>query len=100
LAESENFGSGLSSRMSDNEHTAASLGHSEPLSVKHPPDHAIPEVNERGYDGCEISTTSRREEPGNILTDNPAGIRLSNEPVELPPERATVRSQSSTFACH
>jgi hypothetical protein len=44
------------SKMSDNEHTAASLGHSEPLSVKHPPDQAIPEFPQPAEDGSEVPT--------------------------------------------
>jgi hypothetical protein len=42
--------------MSDNEHTAASLGHSEVLSVQNPPDDAIPEFNKRGDDRSEVGS--------------------------------------------
>jgi len=100
LAESEYFGSGDSSRMSDNEHTAAPLRHSEPLSVKNCPGHAIPEFGERPYDRFKVSAASTREEPRYILSDNPGGAEFSNEPVILPPERATVISQTSAASCN
>ena len=45
--------------MSDNEHTLASLGQSEVLSVKYPPGHAIPEVNQRIEDESEVSSAVR-----------------------------------------
>lgn len=100
LGESENFGSGDSSRMSDNEHTAASLRHSEVLSVKYRPGHAIPEFGERPDDRLEVCAASTREEPGHILSNNPGGAEASNEPVILPPERATVASQSLAVSCN
>jgi len=42
------------SKMSDNEHTAAALGHSEILSVKNPPAHAIPEFDQPSKDGGKV----------------------------------------------
>jgi len=42
------------SKTCDNKHTAAALGHSEILSVKHPPDHAIPAFCQKSDDGFEI----------------------------------------------
>jgi hypothetical protein len=86
--------------MSDNEQTSTSLGHSEVLSVKDPPDHAIPEFGKAVDDGGEVSTASRTEEARNIFSDNPLGVSFSNEAMELPPESATVSSQSRTVSCH
>jgi hypothetical protein len=100
FAESENSGPGDSSRMSDNEHTAAALRHSEVLSVKNRPGHAIPEFGERPDDCFKVAAVSTREEPRDILSDNPGGLDESNEPVILPPERATVSSQSCACSCN
>jgi hypothetical protein len=100
FAESENFGSGDSSRMSDNEHTAASLRHSEVLSVKYRPGHAIPAFGKRPDDRLKVCPVSAREEPGDILSDNPCGLEVSDEPVILPPECATVASQSAACSCN
>jgi hypothetical protein len=41
--------------MSDKEHTLASLGHSEELSIQHSPCEAIPELSQvpdEGTEGC------------------------------------------------
>jgi hypothetical protein len=43
-----------SSRMSDNEHTTASLGHSEELSVKNPVGEPIPEFAQHPEEGAKI----------------------------------------------
>src|SRR5690554_4319931 len=100
FAESEYFGSGDSSRMSDNEDTAAPLRHSEVLSVKNRPGHAIPALGERPDDRFKVCAASTREEPRDILSNNPGGTELSNDPMHLPPERATVSSQSRAVSCN
>jgi hypothetical protein len=43
------------SKTSDNEHTAPVLGHSEVLSVKNAPGHAIPPLDQPSKDGGKIS---------------------------------------------
>jgi hypothetical protein len=73
FAESKYFGSGFSSRMSDNEDTAAPLRHSEVLSVENCPDHAIPAFGERPDNRLEVFAASTREEARDILSDNPGG---------------------------
>jgi hypothetical protein len=80
--------------MSDNEQAAASLRHSEVLSVKYCPDHAIPEFGKRPDDRFKVCAASTREESGDILSDNPFGASLSNEAMVFPPERAAVSNQS------
>lgn len=50
-------GTGRVSKTSDNEHTAAALGHSEVLSVKHPPDHAVPEFDQATDDDSEVTSS-------------------------------------------
>jgi hypothetical protein len=83
--------------MSDNEDTPASLGYSEPLSVKNPPDHAIPELNEGLDDGRKVSAPGGCEEIRYVLPHDPGGLSFTDEPVKLPPEFATVVSQSATI---
>lgn len=43
----------IGSNMSDNEHTAASLGHSEELSVENSPRQSVPAVFQRGEERSE-----------------------------------------------
>ncbi len=47
------------SKMSDNEHTLASLSHSEVLSVKHSVGEAIPELAQRPEEGSKIPASVR-----------------------------------------
>src|SRR5690606_10510708 len=100
FAESEYFGSGDSSRMSDNEHTTAPLRHSEVLAVKYSPDHAIPALGKRPDDRFKVCAASTREEPRDVFCDNPGGAEFANEPFHFPPERATVISQASALSCN
>jgi hypothetical protein len=53
--------SGTSSitKMSDNEHTTASLGDSEVLSVKHSEREPIPKFSQRREDGAQIPSSVR-----------------------------------------
>jgi hypothetical protein len=53
------LGSTSISKTSDNEHTAAALGHSEILSVKNPPGDAIPEFDQPAKDGGEVGSSVR-----------------------------------------
>src|SRR5690606_18479502 len=76
------------------------LGHSEPFSVKYPPDHAIPEVHQASDDRSEGVLMSPSGESMNVFSNNPGGAAFSNDPMHLPPERATVTSQSCTASCH
>jgi hypothetical protein len=100
FGESKYFGSGDASRMSDNEETTAALRNSEPLAVQNSPGDAIPELNKGADNGAEIPSSAGGEQTRYILPDNPGGAELSDEPVELPPERATVASQAAALACN
>jgi hypothetical protein len=100
FADSKYFGAGDSSRMSDNEQASPSLRHSEVLRVKSSPGDAIPELNKRADDGKEVSASVARKEPRYILSDNPCGAALSNDPVHFPPERATVSNQAAALSCN
>jgi hypothetical protein len=45
------------SKISDNEHTTASLGHSEELSVKHSICEPIPELSQRPEEGTKVPSS-------------------------------------------
>src|SRR5690606_26262209 len=59
-----------------------------------------PEFGKRPDDRFKVCAASTREEPRDIFPDNPFGAEFSNEPVILPPERATVVSQASAVSCN
>jgi len=99
FGESKYFGSGDASRMADHEQAAPSLRHSEVLAVQSSPGDAIPELNKGVDDGEEVPSSVAGKEPRYILSDNPGGAALSNDPVHLPPERTTVPSQAAAFPC-
>ena len=100
FGESKYFGSGDASRMSDNEQAAPSLRHSEVSAVHNSPGDAIPELNKGIDDGEEVASSIAGKEPRYILSDNPGGAALSNDPVHFPPERATVASQAAALSCN
>jgi hypothetical protein len=50
-------GTGCVSKTSDNEHTAASLGHSEILSVKHSVGEPIPEFDQAPENGTKVPSS-------------------------------------------
>ena len=60
------------SKVSDNEHTAASLGHSEVLSVQHPVGPPIPELAQRPEEGTKIPSLSAGQDAGDVFPDNPS----------------------------
>jgi hypothetical protein len=93
-------GSGPVSKTSDNEHTAAALGHSEVLSVKHPVGPPIPEFCQPSKDDGHVSAAVAGEKAGDVLDDHPTGSELSKETMELEPKSAPLASQASTLSSH
>lgn len=77
------------SRTRDKEQTAASLGHSEELSVKHSPRTAIPEFIQALEQASEILATRGRERAGYVLPYDPSRAQLIARPNELPHEAAS-----------
>lgn len=88
------------SKTADNEHTAASLGHAEVLSVEHPPGVPIPEFSQRPKDGSEVSPAVTRQKARDVLEENPTGSALSSEASELEEQSAPSSSQASTLSSH
>jgi len=85
---------------SDNEHTAASLGHSVVLSVEHPIGPPIPEFFQRPEDGSHVPSSVRRQKSRDVLDENPSGSNLINDTHELVEESAPLASQPSTASSH
>jgi len=86
------------SKTSGKEHTAAALGHSEPLRVQNPPRHAVPQVIQVGQHGGEVAAVVDRKEPRNVLAEEPTGACLSQEPHDVPPQSRTWVSQAAATA--
>jgi hypothetical protein len=86
------------SKMSDNEHAAASLGDSEVSRVQHSPRHAIPEVGQRRENDGEISATVRGKESGYVLNEEPAGVKSVGDPGELEEQRRARAFEPRPFA--
>jgi hypothetical protein len=67
------------SKISDNEHTLASLGHSEILSVKHPVCEPIPALCQPSEEGAKVPSSIGGQNAGDVLPDHPTGaISFSN----------------------
>jgi hypothetical protein len=86
--------------MSDNEHTAASLGHSEVLRVKHPPRQTVPEFGQCGDNDAEISPIGRTEESWDIFDKYPTRGKSACDSGELKEQGAPLSSQSLTASSH
>jgi hypothetical protein len=67
------------SKVSDNEHTAASLGHSEVLSVQNSVGEPIPELAQHPEEGAKIPSSVTGQHSGDVLPNQPLGaVALSN----------------------
>jgi hypothetical protein len=91
---------GPATSTSDNEHTTASLGHSEKLSIKHPPGEAVPEFGQGADDGGHVFPVVRGEKAGDVLDDQPGGSDLSSDTHELVEKSGPAASQSFTVSGH
>jgi hypothetical protein len=73
-------GSSPISKVSDNEHTAASLGHSEVLSVKHSVCEPIPEFCQRPEEGTKVPPTVATEDTRHVFPYAPLGSKVVKNP--------------------
>ena len=64
--------------MSDKKDTAASLGHSEELSVKHSPCKTIPEFIHLPEEGTKGSSFVLRQNSGDVFPKEPSGLNFPN----------------------
>lgn len=74
----EYVGGASVSKMADNEHTAASLGHSEELRVQYPPRQTVPELVQRGQQASESLPALDRERSRDVLPHEPSRANLAN----------------------
>jgi hypothetical protein len=82
------------SKMSDNEHTAASLWHSEMLSVKNPVGEPIPAFRQAAEEGAKRPSSVDGQNAGDILPNQPAGAKPLSQPYKLKCEVAALVSKS------
>jgi hypothetical protein len=68
------------SKISDNEHTLASLGQSEILSVKDSVGPPIPALCQASDKGTKVPSACRRQDTGDVLPKNPAGPKSFSQP--------------------
>ena len=86
------------SKISDNEHTAASLGHSEELSVKHSVGEPIPEFDHAPEYGSKVPSAVRRQDAGDVLPNQPSGAQSVSQPKIFKRQVATVIAQAASEA--
>jgi hypothetical protein len=84
------------SKVPDNEHTAASLGHSEELSVKHSVGEPVPEFDQAPEDGTKIPSSSRRQDAGDVLPNQPSGPQAVSQPKIFEGQVAAAIRQSAS----
>jgi hypothetical protein len=63
------------SKIADNEHTLASLGQSEILSVQNSVSEPIPEFAQPSEEGAKVPSSRRRQDAGDVLPKNPTGAQ-------------------------
>jgi hypothetical protein len=86
------------SKISDNEHTAAALGYSKELSVKHSVGDAIPEFPHAPEDGTKVPSASRRQDTRDVLPNQPAGAQSISQPKIFKGQVTTVIVQTTSEA--
>jgi hypothetical protein len=82
--------------MPDKEDSTTSLGHSEILSVQHPPGVPVPEVSHRPEDGSKIPSVPRGQYTGDVFPEDPPGLDRFREPEELEREVSSLIGEPST----
>ncbi len=91
--------------MSDNEHTTASLGYSEILSVKNSVGEPIPAFPKAGKEGSKVSgldtgiDAGRRKDAGDVLPNHPAGAFEVKNFKKVEGQVTARVSQSFSKAC-
>src|SRR5678815_1358367 len=81
--------------MPDNEHTLASLGESEILSVKDAVGPPIPEFCQPPDKGTKVPSVRRRQDTGDVLPKNPAGAQSFSQAKKLEGQVAAGIGQAS-----
>lgn len=84
--------------MSDKKHTAASLGHSEELSIKHSPCERIPAVLQQPEEGAKGSPAVLRQNPWDVLPNEPARAKVSHSSNVLEHEPTSLIQEASSLS--
>jgi hypothetical protein len=84
--------------VADNEHTAATLGDSKPLSVKNSVGEPIPEFAQRPEEGSKIPSFAATEDARHVFPYDPFGLHDRSKLDESEGQVATRISQSSSKA--
>jgi len=85
--------------VADNEHTAATLGDSKPLSVKNSVGEPIPEFAQRPEEGSKIPSFAATEDARHVFPNDPLGLHDSSKLDESEGQVATRVSQSASESC-
>jgi hypothetical protein len=95
----KNRGGAWGSKISDNEHAAASLGDSEKLAVEHTPANPIPALDhENAEDFCKVSASVATEKSGNILDDKPTGSKFLQDSRSVVKESSAFTGKPGTLS--
>jgi hypothetical protein len=70
----EYFGWARGTKISDNEHSAATLGDSEELAIENAPRHTVPEFVQRIEDDSEVQSLRGTKQAWNVLEEEPTGL--------------------------
>lgn len=89
---------GLSSKTSDQENPAPTLGDSEILSIKHPPESHIPPVGKGPEDDAKVFPTIASEQANDVFKDQPLGPYFLDDPTYLPEEACSGPSEPGPCA--
>jgi hypothetical protein len=84
--------------VADNEHTAATLGDSKPLSVKNAVGEPIPEFCQRPEEGSKIPSFAATEDARHVFPNDPFGLHDISKLDESEGQVATRVSQSAPEA--
>jgi hypothetical protein len=82
-----------SSSTRDNEHTTASLGHSEVLSVQHSVGEPIPEFDQRPEEGAKRLSSVLRQDTRDVFPHDPARAKCCRQSDELQREATSSVGQ-------
>src|SRR5258708_9424833 len=88
------------SKISDNEHSTAALGHSEIAAVKHAPRNPIPAFDhENAEDFRKVSSLVGRKKSGNIFHDKPTGSQFAQDARKLVKESSALSGEPGAQSC-
>jgi hypothetical protein len=97
----KNLGGTWGSKISDNEHSTASLGDSEKSAVEHAPLNPIPALDhENPEDFCKVSAFVATEKSGNILEHKPSGSNGFKESRKVVKESSALTGEAGSLSSH